>query len=262
MGDIHGAYRALLQCLERAGFERTEDVLVQLGDVVDGYGEVFECVEELLRIPKLIAIRGNHDDWLREFIETGYHPVGWNYGGATTARSYSSHAGRSDKLKFTGKGYKTPLNPKDIPAHHRAFFQGQRFYYIDENNVCYVHGGFDRWREFKQQRPEIYYWDRQLWTGAFKWEVSGKDASQFRMATRFKDIFIGHTSTLQWRRDRPIRAANVYNLDTGAGSAGRLTIMEAGSKRFWQSDPVGELYSKSGHFNVDRRASRCAERLV
>jgi serine/threonine protein phosphatase 1 len=50
IGDIHGNYRALLQCLERSGFNKEIDTLIQLGDVADGWSETAECVEELLRI--------------------------------------------------------------------------------------------------------------------------------------------------------------------------------------------------------------------
>jgi serine/threonine protein phosphatase 1 len=49
MGDIHGAYRALVQCLERSGFDRSADMLIQLGDVADVFEEVYDCVEELMR---------------------------------------------------------------------------------------------------------------------------------------------------------------------------------------------------------------------
>lgn len=34
MGDIHGAYKALQQCLERSKFNYENDKLIQLGDVV------------------------------------------------------------------------------------------------------------------------------------------------------------------------------------------------------------------------------------
>jgi serine/threonine protein phosphatase 1 len=55
-------------------------------------------------------------------------------------------------------------------------------------------------------------------------------------------IFIGHSSTINWKTDRPMRAANVWNLDTGAGSGGRLTIMDVETREFWQSDLMRELY--------------------
>ena len=244
MGDLHGAHKALLQCLERAAFDREADTLIQLGDIADGFGEVFECVEELLTIRNLIAVKGNHDEWLNQFIQTAYHPVGWNFGGAATARSYLRRLGKENMIRQTGIGFKTALNPADIPESHRQFFHRQHLYYIDESNNCYVHGGFNRNLDFKGQRSEIYYWDRDLWSEALTYTAYKKHlpGNEFRLVTEFKEVFVGHTSTLQYKTDRPMKAANIYNLDTGAGHFGRLTIMDVESKRFWQSDPVAELY--------------------
>lgn len=45
-------------------------------------------------------------------------------------------------------------------------------------------------------------------------------------AVDFKEIYIGHTPTTKWGTDKPLRALNVLNLDTGAGHWGRLTIMD------------------------------------
>lgn len=245
MGDIHGAFKALRQCLERAPLDRVEDRLIQLGDVADGLGEVYECVEELMKIPNLIAIKGNHDEWLNQFILTAHHPAQWGQGGAATASSYLQHIGKGDNILSAGYGYKTALNPADIPESHRRFFERQNLYYVDEWNNCYVHGGFDRHQEFKGQRPGVYYWDRELWSAAlshhaFERHLPGKN--KFRMVTEFNEIFIGHTSTMNWKTDKPMKATNIYNLDTGAGFSGRLTIMDAESKQFWQSDPVDQLY--------------------
>ena len=36
---------------------------------------------------------------------------------------------------------------------------------------------------------------------------------------------------------------NVWNLDTGAGFNGRVTMMDIDTKIFWQSDPIPSLYS-------------------
>lgn len=81
MGDIHGSYKALIQCFERSGFDYENDLLIQLGDVIDGHPQAYECIEELLKIRHLIAIKGNHDDWFLEFTNTDFHPYYWNYGG-------------------------------------------------------------------------------------------------------------------------------------------------------------------------------------
>jgi len=70
--------------------------LIQLGDIADGFGDVHDCVEELLKIPNLIAIKGNHDEWLNAFIRTAWHPKGWMFGGAATALSYLRVIGKED----------------------------------------------------------------------------------------------------------------------------------------------------------------------
>lgn len=42
IGDIHGGYKALKQCLERSKFNYKEDHLIALGDIVDGWPETPE----------------------------------------------------------------------------------------------------------------------------------------------------------------------------------------------------------------------------
>lgn len=112
MGDIHGNYRALKQCLERSNFNNEEDTLIQLGDVVDRGIESYECVEELLTIKNLITIKGNHDEWFNEFIKTKHHGSGWHNGSETTRDSYSFN----EALKI-------------VPESHKKFFNNQLSYY-------------------------------------------------------------------------------------------------------------------------------------
>jgi serine/threonine protein phosphatase 1 len=244
MGDLHGAYLALRQCLDRSGFEKEEDLLIQLGDVTDRCDQVFECVEELLQLSHLIAIRGNHDYWFLQFIQSGIHLDGWWQGGEATARSYLRQIGKEHLVAPFGDAFITSLTPSDIPESHRQFFKQQQLYYIDDQDNCFVHAGFDRSLEFRGQSPETYMWDRELWNEALSFEAGRKGfiKGRFRMVTRFREVFIGHTPTLNWNKSEPMHAANVWNLDTGAGWDARLTIMDVRSKEFWQSDPVSELY--------------------
>lgn len=74
-GDIHGSHKALKQCLERSNFDYENDTMIQLGDIVDGWNEVYEEVEELLKIKNLVTIKGNHDDWFNHYLQLGTHPV-------------------------------------------------------------------------------------------------------------------------------------------------------------------------------------------
>lgn len=119
IGDIHGANKALVQCLERSNFNNEEDTLIQLGDICDGWNEVYECVETLLGINKLIAIRGNHDDLFKEFINTNYHPFTWGQGGVGTLQSYCKNLNKEYNIKISG--INTSLKNYDIPDIHKDF---------------------------------------------------------------------------------------------------------------------------------------------
>ena len=136
MADIHGAYQALRQCLDRAGFDCTHDRLIQLRDVADGFNEVYGCVEELLAVDHLVAIRGNHDSWPLEFIDTGYHSDKWSKGGKGTLQSYLKQAGREKLILRVGSGCKTGLEPGDLPAAHRDFFRQQVLYHLDGGSAA------------------------------------------------------------------------------------------------------------------------------
>ncbi len=251
MGDIHGASRALNQCIERSGFDFDNDCLIQLGDVVDGFSDVYDCVETLLRVKHLFALKGNHDDWFLEFIESGYHPTGWDFGGKATAISYLRLTGREQLIKPGREGYKTSLDPKDIPKFHRQFFESQLLYHIDDENNCYMHAGFNRFLSFKLQRPETFYWDRELWLAALDYQMMKQQnlsIGPFINFCEFNEIYIGHTPTMNWGTDKPMRAVNILNIDTGARQGGKLTIMDVRTKQYWQSDVVEELYGAMANF--------------
>lgn len=245
MGDIHGAARALEQCLERSTFKNENDLLIQVGDVVDGFADAYTCIEILLSMKNLIALKGNHDDWFLEFIRTGYHPASWDYGGKATALSYLKLTDRERLIQRRREGYKTVLDPKDIPQPHRQFFEDQLLYHIDSENNCYVHAGFNRFLSFAQQQPDTFYWDRELWLAALEYQTMKRlnpGIGPFINVSDFHEIYIGHTPTMNWNTDKPMRAVNVLNIDTGARQGGKLTIMDVRTKEYWQSDVVEELY--------------------
>ena len=97
VGDIHGAYKALLQCLERSRFDCNNDRLVVIGDVCDGYPDVVECFDELLKVDHLVFIMGNHDKWAYDFYTGatgGYAEYTWlSQGGTATFDAYAKIGG-------------------------------------------------------------------------------------------------------------------------------------------------------------------------
>lgn len=251
MGDIHGGYKALIQCLQRSKFDYEKDTLIQLGDVTDGWSEVHDCVEELLKIKNLIPIKGNHDSWFETWLRYGKHPTSWLQGGDATLISYCRALNK--QYATLSHGYTSDLLPSDLPdAHYQFFVSKQIPYFLDSENRLYVHGGLNRHHPIDDMiynNAEILMWDRDFWMAAlsygqtkpddeFKYPIRGK----FRTNGNFKEIYLGHTATVSWKTDQPMNAANVWNLDTGAGFHGKLTIMDVDTKEYWQSDKLTELY--------------------
>lgn len=217
MGDIHGEYDKYIKCLVAVNFDIENDTLIQLGDIVDRGPRSFEIVEHLTTIKNLIAIRGNHDMWWSTYLNTGTHEARFHHGGIQTLESYTN-------------------NKANRPQSHIDFFNNQRNYYVDSNNNLFVHGGFNRHFHINDQQEDIYYWDRDLWTSALGAEMQ-KERYSFRTKDNFKNIFIGHTPTKIYGQSTPMKARNIWNLDTGAGKYedGKVTIMNVETKEYYQA---------------------------
>ena len=236
VGDIHGAAKALKQVLQRCRFDYELDTLITLGDICDGWSHVYDVVEELLQIKNRIDIKGNHDDWFTTWLRTGLHPTNWTQGGGGTYISYKDAANMTSKQL---------LNPGDIPETHIEFFMNQLYYYQTDTkhgDTLFVHGGIDPVLPMHYQNIHEMMWDRDLWNEA----QLCKDNEIIETRDNFKRIYIGHTHIDDWRNPLalPQQSGGVYNLDTGAGWSGKLTIMDANSGSYWQSDFVKELYPK------------------
>ncbi len=220
IGDIHGNYKALKQVLERSAFDKEADRLFVLGDVCDGWPDVVECVEELLSIPNMVAIMGNHDEWTWDFLKFGAINKEWlPQGGQATMDSYLN-------------------NPSFQITHSHEYFARAHYYYIDDNGFAYVHGGWADKAGLGNDRQFVYLWDRHMWTAL---GVSHHYSHNPNRTKMYKKVFIGHTALGQLK---PEKRCNCWNLDTGAGFAGKLTIMNVDTEEYWQSDLTSELYSK------------------
>jgi len=218
IGDIHGSYRGLVQVLERCNFDKQDDTLICIGDVADGWPEVSECIEELLTIKHLIPLLGNHDFWLKNFLEYGYQPEIWlTQGGQASLENYVKNAGLKNK-------------------HFELYFQKCALYYIDDKHNAYVHGGFVSKDGLGNDTRDTYMWDRSLWEKAKSADPGRKS---LKMTQKYNKVFIGHTSI---GNTAPQKKCNVWNLDTGGGWEGKITIMNVENEAFWQSDICSGLY--------------------
>lgn len=239
IGDIHGNFKALKQCLKRSKFKYKRDTLICLGDVCDGFPFVKDCFDELLKIKNLIYIIGNHDDFALRYYDGNKimppEPVWTTQGGIGTLRSYGQ----------TENDW-NPMTPE-----HLHLIKHGNYLYEDENNRLFVHGGIDYKKSFEFQTTTECMWDRHLIESAW---MTHKMNPNHKYST-YDTIFVGHTTTQIFKRYKqrheeaeyeedfePIFACNVIDLDTGAGWNGKLTIMNVDTKEYFQSDKARELY--------------------
>jgi len=216
IGDIHGAFKALQQCLHKCNFQPEKDQLICLGDVTDGWPQTRECIDYLMSIPNLVMIKGNHDAFTIDWGTSGTPPEGWEaQGGYATIESYK------DGMDTT----------------HIQFLKNSRLYHL-LNNRLFVHAGIDISKPLENQVKDTFMWDRTLFRQAFPY----RNEENPPRLTSFDSIYIGHTPMHRYGYKHPVNACEVWMMDTGAGWDGVLSIMDIETNEYWTSDPVNTLY--------------------
>jgi len=213
ISDIHGGYKALKEVLKKAKADYEKDKLIVIGDVCDGWPEVEECFDEIMKFKNLVYIIGNHDEWTRQYYNTGSEPICWySQGGKATIDAFMDNM-PIDILRL--------LN--EAPA-----------YYI-EDNMLFVHGGYNpdiKETIEEQAKDKPYYdiesdltWDRVLFMNMF-----------YPREPWYK-------GDMKW--------CEVRLIDTGASYYGPLTLMDIDTEEYWQSAPVNTYYpgiKARGHY--------------
>ena len=236
IGDIHGSYKALQQILERAAVTPT-DLLVFLGDYVDGWGQSPEVIDHLISLKtshNCIFVRGNHDELLLNWLTTGEYSEQWfNHGGRITTENYTALT--EDKRQL-----------------HILFLESLEDYCLDDDNRLFIHAGFTNLNGVNHEYfKRMFYWERTLWETALALDktLERTHPNYPKRLTLYKEIFIGHTPVTRIGQTVPVNMANVWNVDTGAAFMGPLTILDADTKEYWQSDPVYTLYPEENGRN-------------
>ena len=229
IGDIHGRFEALKEVLKKAKFDYSQDKLIVLGDVVDGGYNIYEVVEELLKIKNLIMIMGNHDEFFLNHLKSGWAEEIWiQQGGANTLRSYGATVREANYISDNSK-----INTKDlnVPVTHQEFFNKAKYYHI-ENDMLFVHGGYDPKLGVEATDRHTLVWDREL---------INRCRNGLKI-TKYKKVFIGHTTTQTYANDpkvknstEPIKFGKLIMMDCGAGWHGRLAIMNIDTEKYWLS---------------------------
>lgn len=233
IADLHNCYKGYKQAIERANIT-PEDTLIHLGDYFDRGSEAKELFQHLLKMKNFcncIFVMGNHDElvlyWLTEKLKFGAYDHFLQMGGYETINSLEKWFLRDPTAK----------------QQVIKFLQNLKPYYIDSENRLFVHAGFDSFKGAEhqfQQNPTSLWWSRYLVEGCFD-----NNEVYLKMLDLYNEVYVGHTMTKSLAGtycDVPLFIKNLCALDTGAGSNGKVTIIDIHSKKCYQSDLVKKLY--------------------
>ncbi|WP_394759600.1 metallophosphoesterase, partial [Flavobacterium sp.] len=211
----------------------TNDILIFLGDYVDGWSQSPETLDFLIAINRThncIFLRGNHDelllDWLTFKNKNIDEEMWFKHGGKATILAYVDVSSERKQM-------------------HIEFLESLKNYYLDSENRLFIHAGFTNMNGVTfEYFPKLFYWDRTLWETALSLNqnIEKTSTSYPKRFTLYKEIYIGHTPVTRIGETIPIQKATVWNIDTGAAFTGPLTILDIDTKEFWQSEPLPRLY--------------------
>lgn len=222
IGDIHGRADLLDQLHDRIEADlRTapeKTVIVYLGDYVDRGPDSHGVIERLARsrFPGIetVALLGNHEDMLLQFLDAPYGASLWlSNGGDATLGSYRVKIPASfDELLLTQRALLGTM-----PRHHKQFLLAlpEQAQYGD---YLFVHAGIKPGLPLDRQSREQKIWIRDVFLS------SETDHGLI--------VVHGHTIVheVEWRPNR-------IGVDTGAYTTGRLTalVLEGSGRRLLQT---------------------------
>ncbi len=162
-------------------------------------------------------LKGNHEDMMIRFLESGDDGEMWMVnGGRDTLDSYG--IGLSDLSLFRGDREALARAFGDaVPASHRAFLDGLRLYHR-EGDYLFVHAGMRPGVALEDQSEKDLIWIRD--------EFTDSDADF--------GVLVVHGHSI---RAEPETRPNRIGIDTGAWRSNRLTalVLEGDTRRFLQT---------------------------
>ncbi|RJX37626.1 serine/threonine protein phosphatase [Paenibacillus pinisoli] len=180
ISDIHGCIEPFERLLEKVKYVPEQDRLILLGDYVDKGPQSREAVDAVMRLVQqhgAIALRGNHDQRLVDFVRGDDPDVLRKFaehGGPPTLHSYVGSFEVSERSRAEAR-----RRIEAEYASHLDFLAGLPLYAEDDRHI-YVHAGL---------RPGLFDWTLQS-EHDFMYI---KDEFYLHPTTVDKTVIFGHT---------------------------------------------------------------------
>lgn len=227
LSDIHGNMRRWHSLLEKINLQQN-DTLYVLGDVIDRFPDGVTILRELMKMPNVKMILGNHEDMMMNALTMLVDPDDmwsvqmrrealslWYYnGGRSTHDAMKKLEGpeRQEIFRFL----------RSLPSDYRVSINGQEY--------LLVHGAPVELCPEGEDPHEFTIWERPL-----------SDAEMPEGVT----VIFGHTPTSEYQPDNPLKiwhGDRMIGIDCGSGFpemdpvCGRLACLRL--------DDMAEFYSE------------------
>ena len=206
IGDIHGCAETLDAMLDRLS-PTADDHLVFVGDYIDRGPDSKGVIDRLIRLKEIqpcTFLRGNHERFMLDYLDSGEYEM-WRVNGGLATLS----------------GYLNQNREIEIPPEHEAFIRETRLY-LDTPDFLFVHAGL---------KPKISVAENLMRfdEGVFVWERSHLENKK---PVWEKVVVCGHTP-----RPEPINREKLIAIDTGCvyytyPEMGRLTAVRLPEREF------------------------------
>lgn len=211
IGDIHGMWDRFMSLYEQIDYNPDEDMLIFLGDYIDRGDKplhVLDWMYEHRKDSNIVMLRGNHEQMMLDFYESGECGELWLWnGGDRTRRGLKK---QSDDVRKNCFAFVASL-----PLSHQMT--------IGDKHYFFCHAGINPSLPLDRQTETALLWAREDYYDHY----SGKDI-----------IVSGHTN-VDWIRPgttKPIVWENMIFLDTGSYlPKGHISCVDILSGKIWQS---------------------------
>ena len=250
ISDVHGCYEQLKQRINQIKSElgKEGNRLILLGDYIDRGKDSYKVLsfirslQEEYGTDKIIALKGNHEEWFLEFLEN--HDDVWlaedtNY---NTSKTFLSEEENHILQDIVNKREANTYVYDCIKKNHKDLIQWLKKmpYYYETNTQIFVHAGVEE--EIPEEEIEwcTLATPEYIFTGKFP-PTTGKF---------FKDIIVGHTSVAvvsnnEHMTDIYYDGASHYYIDGSVETTGKLLCLAYDEKKkvYYQLDESGERKS-------------------
>lgn len=197
-GDLHGCHSLLQQKLQEIGFDTTQDLLISVGDLIDRGKENIECLA-LLKQPWFRAVRGNHEQFLLDYLQSGHGGDEWQCNGGHWFFELS-HA-----------------EQKSVPAYLPLIDALPLVIEVQTDNqtivICHADYPGDHYAYGKPVNEDDVIWNRD--------RITASDHGEIKSISGADQFIFGHTPL-----HLSLQFASQHYIDTGAVITGNLTLLQ------------------------------------